>query len=58
MRQNYHINYTVKGNYIFKKLFLNFYFGLCWVFVVAWAFSSCSKWELLSRSLDSRAGAQ
>ena len=26
MRQNYHINYTLKGNYIFKKLFFKFLF--------------------------------
>ena len=26
MRQNYHINYTLKGNFSFKKLFLKFLF--------------------------------
>lgn len=58
MRPNYHINYTVKGNFIFKKSSLKFSFGLCLIFIVAWTFSSCSKRKLLSRSLDSRAGAQ
>ena len=32
----------------FFKWLHNFCFFLCWVFTAAWAFSSCSKWGLLS----------
>ena len=34
--------------YIYIYIFNFLYFGLCWVFVVAGLFSSCSSWELLS----------
>ena len=33
-----------KDSIFFKIIYL----WLCWVFVVAWAFSSCGKWGLLS----------
>ena len=29
---------------LIKKKMLFIYFWLCWVFIAAWAFSSCSKW--------------
>ena len=45
----FYFNFFTCSCPVFPALFfLNFiYFWLCWVFVAAWAFSSCGEWGLL-----------